>query len=94
MSSRSTPGRRWTTCFAWEGWEAGAGPRSLVYLVDTLPTDWPPDPVDLGYTKRQDELVREEAIRFIEDDLVEIWPAALDEATGGLSLGPPGGLRT
>jgi uncharacterized protein with NAD-binding domain and iron-sulfur cluster len=68
---------------AHEGWDGETGPRSLVYLVDTLPTDWPPDPADLGYTKRQDELVREEAIRFIEDDLIEIWPSARDEATGG-----------
>ncbi|HEU4319695.1 MAG TPA: FAD-dependent oxidoreductase [Acidimicrobiia bacterium] len=66
-----------------EGWKAGDGPKSLVYLVDTMATEWPPDPADLGYTKRQDELVREAAVRFIEDHLVEIWPGARDEATGG-----------
>lgn len=67
----------------YEGWASGNAPRSLVYLVDTMPTEWPPDPADLGYTKRQDELVREEAVRFIEDHLVAIWPAAFDEGTGG-----------
>ncbi|HEU4895295.1 MAG TPA: FAD-dependent oxidoreductase, partial [Acidimicrobiia bacterium] len=66
-----------------EGWDAATAPRSLVYLCDTLPTDWPPDPGDIGYVKRQDELVREQAMRFIDTDLVEIWPAARDAGTNG-----------
>jgi uncharacterized protein with NAD-binding domain and iron-sulfur cluster len=65
-----------------EDWELESPPASLVYFCDTLPTDWPPDPGDLGYTKRQDELVREEAIGFVENDLVDIWPAARDAETG------------
>jgi uncharacterized protein with NAD-binding domain and iron-sulfur cluster len=66
-----------------EGWEQDDAPRSLVYLCDTLPTEWPPDPGDLSYVKRQDGLVREEAIRFIDTKLVDVWPAARDAATGG-----------
>lgn len=66
---------------AHEGWDPAIAPNALVYLCDTFPTDWPPDPGDLGYVKRQDELVREEAIRFIDTDLVEIWPAARDADT-------------
>ncbi|MFZ0014339.1 MAG: FAD-dependent oxidoreductase, partial [Acidimicrobiia bacterium] len=66
-----------------EGWDMERAPKSLIYLCDTLPTDWPADPGDLGYTKRQDELVREEAIRFLDNHLVEVWPAARDAATGG-----------
>jgi uncharacterized protein with NAD-binding domain and iron-sulfur cluster len=68
---------------AHEGWDEVNVPRSLVYLCDTHPTDWPPDPADIGYLKRQDELVREQAIRFIDGELVEIWPAARDADTGG-----------
>jgi uncharacterized protein with NAD-binding domain and iron-sulfur cluster len=68
---------------AHEGWDADSAPRSLIYLCDTLTTEWPPDPSDLGYTKRQAELVREEAIRFIDTDLVDVWPAARDQETGG-----------
>lgn len=66
-----------------EGWAPDDAPRSLIYLCDTLPTEWPPDPGDLSFVKRQDGLVREEAIRFIDTKLVEIWPAARDAATGG-----------
>jgi uncharacterized protein with NAD-binding domain and iron-sulfur cluster len=66
-----------------EGWGPDDIPASLVYFCNTMATDWPPDPGDLGYVKRQGELVREEAIGFMERDLVEIWPAARDEATGG-----------
>lgn len=66
-----------------EGWDEVNVPRSLVYLCDTHPTDWPPDPDDIGYLKRQDELIREQAIRFIDGELVEIWPAARDADTGG-----------
>jgi uncharacterized protein with NAD-binding domain and iron-sulfur cluster len=68
---------------AFEGWDAASAPRSLIYLCDTPPTDWPPDPGDIGYVKRQDELVREQAMRFIDTDLTEIWPAARDADTGG-----------
>ncbi len=66
-----------------EGWDPDTAPRSLVYLCDTLPTDWPPDPGDLGYLKLQDEAVREQGIRFVDTDLVAIWPAARDAETGG-----------
>jgi uncharacterized protein with NAD-binding domain and iron-sulfur cluster len=66
-----------------EVWHPDVRPASLVYFCNTLPTDWPPDPSDLSYTKRLDELVREEAIGFIDNDLVEIWPAARDEGSGG-----------
>jgi uncharacterized protein with NAD-binding domain and iron-sulfur cluster len=66
-----------------EAWDSEARPASLIYFCNTLPTDWPPEPSDLGYTKRQDELVREQAIGFINNDLVDIWPAARDEGSGG-----------
>lgn len=66
-----------------EGWSGPKKPGSLVYLCDTLPTDWPADPGDIGYMKRQDELVREQAITFIDNDLVEIWPGARDPVGGG-----------
>jgi uncharacterized protein with NAD-binding domain and iron-sulfur cluster len=68
---------------AHEGWSDPSTPRSLVYLCDTLPTEWPPDPGDLGYLKRQDELVREQAVRFLDVSLVDIWPGARDPASGG-----------
>lgn len=67
----------------YEGWDTDATPESLIYFCDTLLTDWPPDSSDLGYTKRQHESVREEAIEFIDNDLVDIWPAARDDTTGG-----------
>jgi uncharacterized protein with NAD-binding domain and iron-sulfur cluster len=66
-----------------ETWDPDEAPASLVYFCDTLVTEWPPDPGDLGYTKRQDELVREEAVDFVDRDLVDIWPAARDATTGG-----------
>jgi uncharacterized protein with NAD-binding domain and iron-sulfur cluster len=65
-----------------EDWDADEAPSSLVYFCNTLATDWPPDPADLGYTKRQDELVREEAIEFMDDRLIDVWPAARDANTG------------
>lgn len=58
-------------------------PASLVYLCNTMPTSWPTDPSDIGYTKRQNELVREEAIGFLDNELVDIWPAARDPESGG-----------
>jgi uncharacterized protein with NAD-binding domain and iron-sulfur cluster len=67
----------------YESWDPDGGPASLVYFCNTMPTEWPPDPSDLGYVKRHDESVREEAIAFIDNDLVDIWPAAQDQATGG-----------
>jgi uncharacterized protein with NAD-binding domain and iron-sulfur cluster len=66
-----------------EGWDPGKTPSSLVYFCDTMPTEWPPDPADLGYLKRQGEQVREEAIEFIDRKLVDVWPAARDSSTGG-----------
>jgi hypothetical protein len=66
-----------------EGWDPNAKPTSLIYFCNTLPTDWPPDPGDSGYPKRQHEAVREEAIEFMDDNLVEVWPAALDVDSGG-----------
>ena len=66
-----------------EGWDPNAKPNSLIYFCNTLPTEWPPDPGDTGYPKRQHEAVREEAIAFMDGDLVDVWPMARDVDSGG-----------
>lgn len=85
MTGYVEPFDTWSTMdhlLAHEGWDPGEAPSSLVYFCDTMPTEWPPDPADLGHLKRQGEQVREEAIEFIDRELVDVWPAAR-AATGG-----------
>lgn len=66
-----------------ESWPDQGAPTSLIYFCDTLRAEPLPDPADSGYPKRMEEEVREMAVRFMDSELVDVWPAARDPETGG-----------
>ena len=60
-----------------ESWSEA--PRSLAYFCSVLPDpDGPQDPLDRGVSARQQERARRNAIRFLNQDIVRLWPAATD----------------
>jgi uncharacterized protein with NAD-binding domain and iron-sulfur cluster len=52
-------------------------PRGLAYFCNVLPDGGAtPDRSDAGYPARQRARVREHAVRFLDRDIVRLWPAA------------------
>ena len=61
---------------AQEGWPEEA--RALAYFCNALPESGPPDDrSDIGYPGRRAEDVRQNAMRFLSRDIVQLWPHAV-----------------
>jgi len=55
-------------------------PRALAYFCSALPeAELPPDREDPGYLARCREIVRQNAIRFLNRDVGKLWPGAVNE---------------
>ena len=64
-----------------ECWDADDPPRTLAYFCNTLPCP-PLEERDLGdadYPRRWHQAVRENSIRFLEQDVNALWPQAADQ---------------
>lgn len=55
-------------------------PGALAYFCSVLPDPEGVDPTDPAYPERQRELVRRNAVRFLERDVRHLWPAAVTDA--------------
>ena len=60
----------------YEGWAESDRPKSLVYFCDTMKDGPTPGADDPGYPKRRREEVRDMAVAFMDEKLVEVWPSA------------------
>jgi uncharacterized protein with NAD-binding domain and iron-sulfur cluster len=63
---------------AWEGWPAGAVPSSIHYFEGPLdePAPIPPPFTDCDFQLREDERVRQNALRFFRENVLALWTKA------------------
>jgi uncharacterized protein with NAD-binding domain and iron-sulfur cluster len=63
---------------AWEGWSAGAAPASAHYFEGPLdqPAPIPPPFTDCDFQAREDERVRQNALRFFRQNALALWTKA------------------
>jgi uncharacterized protein with NAD-binding domain and iron-sulfur cluster len=54
-------------------------PRAIAYFCNTMPSGPTPASSDSAYPERQREIVRRNAIRFLNRDIVSLWPKAQRE---------------
>lgn len=66
-----------------ENWPAAKAPRSIAYFCSVLPTPEPqPDRAQTEYPAACHERVRASAVRFLDQDVRHLWPAAASLSGG------------
>jgi uncharacterized protein with NAD-binding domain and iron-sulfur cluster len=76
----------------WEGWDPADPPGSLWYFCDELPHEGPFPPFsDTGYPARMADMVKANAIVYLDQAMGRLMPLGINKASGGKGL--PGALN-